>query len=89
MDRFFNFKLLVSPLLVKWIYIVGAFLATGGGIFLALGEFSNAGGRHWFMLWQHRVFFGVGLLTVGNLAWRLACEYFIVIFSIYEKLESD
>ena len=87
MAGYFSFQKLITAPFVKAVYFVGFLLITLGGIGLAawagwrLSEatiFRELGWRY--------VAYGVGALIVGNVLWRIACEFWIVIFNLYDEL---
>ena len=77
MKEFFGFRKMVSPLIVKLIYGVGLVGLTIAGIVMMF-----QGGE------AKSVAIGLGVITLGNLAWRLICEGMILAFSIQEILAS-
>ncbi len=88
MNDYFDFKKMVSSTLIKVIYFLGLLGIVIAGIVMIAGAikgissdsgFSNVSG--WLGLLS-----GVGVLTLGNLAFRLLCEGIIVLFSIHENL---
>lgn len=83
--EYFAFRELVTPQLIKVVYIVGACFITAAGLVSILSPetlneydvgpiLSRLG--------------GVFLLLVGNLVWRMMCEGAILLFSLHELLVS-
>lgn len=83
--EYFAFRELVTPQLIKVVYIVGACFITSAGLVSILSPetlneydvgpiLSRLG--------------GVFLLLVGNLVWRMMCEGAILLFSLHELLVS-
>ena len=84
MNMYFSFKQMVSTRVIKLIYIVGLIVITcAGGFFVG-------GGGVALQDMPYGASFGVGLgiLTGGNLLWRLVCEAWILLFSMHETLVS-
>ena len=76
-DRYFSFRWMVSPTLIKIMYFVGVVVITLGPVLnLARGLTPST--------------FGVLLvaLVLGNVIWRVICEALILAFSIHEILAS-
>lgn len=73
MMDFLNFKIMISSILVKILYVLGAVVITIGGI---ISLFSDS-----FLT-------GLGAIIFGNLFWRLICELMIVVFGIHDRLSS-
>lgn len=83
MGNFLAFRNMISGVLIKVSYLLGAIVLTGYGLMLTAAPFiSNDSNRGLMFL------VGIGLVTVGNVVWRLLCESIIVVFSIHELLES-
>jgi hypothetical protein len=61
---------MVSITIIKFLYILGLFLITLGG----LG-----------VLFQQPLA-GIATLIIGNLYWRIFCEALIIVFSIHQEL---
>lgn len=87
MAGYFSFYKLITASFVKAIYFVGFLVITLGGIGLA-------GWAGWRLReatilrelgWRY-VTYGVGALILGNLIWRILCEFCIVIFNLYDEL---
>jgi hypothetical protein len=82
MGGFFSFEKLISGNFIRGIYLVGMTIITIGAVFLILGI-----GKSYATYTPIDVRFqGIFLLFVGNLAWRITCEVWIVLFVIYERL---
>lgn len=83
--EYFAFRELVTPQLIKVVYLVGACFITAAGILSivapgALEEYE--GGPIVTRLG------GIAVLLVGNLVWRMMCEGAILLFSLHEMLVS-
>jgi uncharacterized membrane protein (UPF0136 family) len=72
---------MVTPIIVKWVYAIGMIAITIGGIVTMFrrNDYYESGGGFWM---------GLGIIVVGNLLWRVACEGIILIFSIHDILAS-
>ncbi|MGC9000967.1 DUF4282 domain-containing protein [Caldisericum sp.] len=78
---YFSFRTMVTPIIVKWVYAIGMIAITIGGIVTMFrrNDYYESGGGFWM---------GLGIIVVGNLLWRVACEGIILIFSIHDILAS-
>jgi hypothetical protein len=70
---YFNFKSMVSPVLIKVIYFLGFLSLTVSGV---------------VMMTRNQPLEGLSALVFGNLLWRITCEGIIIIFRIHESLVS-
>jgi hypothetical protein len=82
---YFAFRELVTPQLIKVVYLAGACFITAAGLLSivspdALEEYEV--GPMFTRLG------GIAALLVGNLVWRLMCEGAILLFSLHELLVS-
>ncbi len=83
--EYFAFRELVTPQLIKVVYIVGACFITAAGLLSILSpETLNEYDAGPIL---SRVG-GIFVLLVGNLAWRMMCEGAILLFSLHELLVS-
>lgn len=67
---FFTFRKMVSITIIKFLYILGLFVITLGGL---SGLFVEP-------------LAGIATLIIGNLFWRIFCESLILVFSIHQEL---
>lgn len=65
---------MVSNYIIQLLYGLGFFVISLSGILLILD-----GSEAWV---------GLGLLTIGNLVWRVLCEGWILFFRIHNTVES-
>lgn len=80
----FLFKKLIAPTLIKIFYAIGLVALTIRGIVSrAIGMKSQYGYLNTTLIWT-----GIGLITLGNLFWRLSCEAQILLFNIHDMLSS-
>ncbi len=83
--EYFAFRELVTPQLIKVVYIVGACFITAAGLLSILSPET---------LNEYEVgpiltrLGGILVLLVGNLVWRMMCEGAILLFSLHEMLVS-
>ncbi len=83
--EYFAFRELVTPQLIKVLYIVGACFITAAGLLSILSPET---------LNEYEVgpilprVGGILVLLVGNLVWRMMCEGAILLFSLHELLVS-
>ncbi len=79
--KFFNFDKMITPSIIKFIFIIGIALTTIGGIgSIILGLKSSFGGGA-------QVLGGLLMLILGPIFVRINCELMIVLFKIHEALE--
>jgi hypothetical protein len=76
MSDYLSFKRFITTTFIMLIYVLGAIFVTIGAILLM--AFGGAVG----------IVGGVIMLILGNLGWRLLCEYWVVQFRIYEEIAS-
>lgn len=83
---FFSFKTMLSPTIIKVVYAIGMLVITGLGASTMAG-WQLSRGRESL---DSRLYAITGLLIliVGNILWRIACEFVILQFSIHELLGS-
>src|SRR5258705_4701432 len=89
MPGYFSFQKLITPRLVKFIYVVGLMVLTAGGIGWAI--WAGLGLRSATLPTRMGVYYiaiGAGVAIVGNLVWRVLCEIWIVLFNIHNLLGS-
>lgn len=83
---FFSFKKLIAPALIKVFYVLGLIaLIIGGIVSIVIGYRmkSSYGNINTTLIWT-----GIGLITLGNLFWRLFCEVWILLFNMHNMLSS-
>ena len=83
-NRYFGFRLLVTPWAIKAIYVIGivAILINGWNVY-------QVSQKSWFVGTSFALecqLKGIAIMVLGNLIWRLACETWIVLFSICDSL---
>jgi hypothetical protein len=89
MAGYFSFNKMITTTFVKVIYffgfialtVAGLALTTWAGLGLYQANISSQIG------WRY-VAIGAGTVIVGNLAWRVVCELWIVLFNIHTRLAS-
>lgn len=79
MEDFFSFKKMVTPAIIKILFVVGAILTVLAGLSMVVAGVSTSAGG---------VLVLVGLLYVvlGPIIVRIYCEILILFFRIYETL---
>ena len=87
MGRYFSFDRMITPGFVKAVYFIGFLAITIAGIALAVwaGMQLNDAIISRSLGWRY-VAYGVGLLVVGNIVWRVFCELWMVLFGIHSEL---
>lgn len=87
MTGYFSFQKFISTSIVKLIYALGFIALTAGGIALIVwaGLRLNNSIIDRQLGWRY-VAVGAGAVVIGNIAWRVICEFWMVLFSINERL---
>jgi len=76
LNDFFGFRSLITRTVMIIVYAVGVAAITVGGITLMVAAETGL-----------LRLAGLGILTFGNLFWRVACEADVVMFSIHDLLK--
>ena len=89
MGSYFSFERMITPGFVKVVYFLGFIALTAAGVALAVwaGMQLNDATIDRLLGWRY-VAFGVALVVVGNVVWRVFCELWVVLFGIHEELVS-
>ena len=89
MGSYFSFERMISMAFVKVVYFLGFIAITAAGIALAVwaGMQLNDATISRSLGWRY-VAFGVGLVSIGNILWRVFCELWVVLFGIHSELVS-
>ena len=69
---FLNFKVMISPVVILVLFWLGIVAIVGA----AVAEFMLA-----------KILYGIGILVLGPLAWRIVCEFSMVVFRNHDCLE--
>jgi len=89
MAGYFSFNRMITTSFVKVIYFLGLLALTAAGVALttwaSLRLYQGNIPRE--LGWRY-VAVGAGVVIVGNLAWRMICEFWIVVFNIQSRLAS-
>lgn len=80
LSDFFAFRMMISSILARTIYLLGAIVITIVGLTVMFVE-----GLAQFR-WP--IVEGLIIIVGGNLVWRVACEIWNIIFSIHDRLTS-
>jgi len=83
--EYFAFRELVTPQLIKVVYIAGACFITAAGLLSILSPEALNEYEVGPMLTRLG---GIVVLLAGNLVWRMMCEGAILLFSLHELLVS-
>ena len=89
MAGYFSFNKMITTSFVKVLYFLGFITLTGAGIGLAV--WAALGLRSAALPVRQGLYYiaiGVGALIIGNLAWRVICELWVVLFNIHALLAS-
>lgn len=86
---YFSFERMITPAFVKVLYFMGFVALTVAGLALVIwaGMQLNNAAIDRTLGWRY-VAFGVALLVVGNIVWRVLCELWVVLFGIHSELIS-
>ena len=89
MAAYFSFRRLITPFFVRTIYTIGFALLTAGGVGWAVWagmrlHAANLPTRQGI----YYIAIGAGILIVGNLAWRMICEFWLLLFKVHGLLAS-
>jgi hypothetical protein len=89
MSSYFSFQSLITRSIVKVVYAMGFLVLTAGGIALIVwsGMRLNDANIDQQLGWRY-VAVGAAALFVGNLAWRVICEFWMVLFNVNHHLAS-
>ncbi|MEO0230574.1 MAG: DUF4282 domain-containing protein [candidate division WOR-3 bacterium] len=81
MGEFFRFKKMISLTLIKVLYVIGVVVLTVAGLIIMFGGAGYGEGALAFI-------YGLGVIVLGNLVWRLICEAGILLFALYDEVKS-
>jgi hypothetical protein len=89
MGAYFSFERMITTTFVKVLYFLGFLALTAAGVALAIwaGMQLNDATISRSLGWRY-VAFGVGLVVLGNIIWRVFCELWVVLFGIHSELVS-
>lgn len=80
MNEFLSFKTMITPMIIRIIFLIGVvFCVIVGIVAIVAGATSSFGGGA-------QVLGGIGFMVLGPLACRIYCELLIVVFRILDEL---
>jgi len=82
-EDFFSFRTMVSPTILKFVYVLGLAAITLAGAAMLFAGIKGSGSDQMIALGS-----GLGLILIGNLLWRIICESSMLLFSIHGLLRS-
>jgi hypothetical protein len=87
MSNYFSFDRFITKPFVKALYFTGFIILTAGGLALATwaGMRLHDASISRLLGWRY-VALGIGTVVVGNLLWRICCEFWIVLFNMHARL---
>ena len=87
MAGYFSFEKMISSTMVKVVYFLGFLILSSLSISLIVwaGLRLNHANIARELGWRY-VIYGAVALTFGNIAWRVICEFWMVLFSINDHL---
>lgn len=85
MKDFWNFKKMVTPIIIPILFGIGVFLCIVVGIFYIFGGISNISGPISYLGVQ-LIVVGITFLIFGPITLRIFCEVLIILFSINDTL---
>lgn len=77
---FFSFRIMFSRTLIQLFYVIGAIGLLVAGTISIVDSFKENS--------REKLLMGIGLVTVGNIFWRVVCEGWILFFNIHDILVS-
>jgi hypothetical protein len=83
--EYFAFRELVTPQLIKVVYIVGALFITAAGVLSIVSPDTLDEYEAGPIVTRLG---GIAVILIGNLVWRMMCEGAILLFSLHELLVS-
>jgi hypothetical protein len=83
-NGYFSFQKMISPTLIKVVYVIGMFSIVIAAIYMASAVPKETEDTAKLV----KALGALLLAVVGNLLWRLVCEQVILLFSIHERLAS-
>ncbi len=85
---FFSFRKLITPSIIKFVYIIGMIIIIIFGIVVMFSGLprSSYGYYRDTGVTAAQIFIGILIIFVGNFLWRVLCENIIVIFNIHDIL---
>jgi uncharacterized membrane protein YcjF (UPF0283 family) len=89
MAGYFSFRKIITTYFVKTVYALGFILLTFAGIGLAVWASQRLSAAT--MPTRTAVYYiaaGVGIVLVGNLVWRMVCEFWLLLFDMRALLVS-
>lgn len=89
MTGYFSFERLITAAIVKALYFFGFLILTSTGLTLTVwaGLRLHDANISRQLGWRY-VAVGLAAIVIGNLAWRVICELWIVLFNINDQLAS-
>jgi hypothetical protein len=92
---FFSFNTMISPAVIKIIYVLGMLGLTSGGILMIVMGLDLMGlGAEKLNIFgaqtpiNKQILIGIALIVLGNLVWRFLCESWILLFRMCDILGS-
>ena len=87
MSGYFSFQRMISPTIVKVVYFLGFLILSSLSVTLLVwaGLRLNNANIARQLGWRY-IAYGAAALIVGNIAWRLICEFWMVLFTINDHL---
>lgn len=89
MAAYFSFRKLITPYFVRTIYTIGFAALTAAGIGWAVWAGMRLNNKT--LPTRQAVYYiaiGVGVVLVGNLVWRMICEFWLLLFNMHGLLAS-
>ena len=92
-EEFFSFRTMISTnFLIKFIYVLGMLGLSIGGLIIIVQAIQRTGHRRYYGYGSSDILIGIlagiGVITIGNLLWRITCEGWILLFSMHDILGS-
>jgi hypothetical protein len=78
LESFLSFRTLITPTMVKVLYVAGVLFVTLAGMFSIFTRESTPQSQ----------LVGIIIIVLGNILWRVICEGMILFYSIHDILAS-
>jgi len=92
---FFSFRTIISPIMIKIIYVLGMLgLTSGGVVMIVMGLHATVLAAEKLNIlgieipFNKQILIGIALIVLGNLVWRFLCESWILLFRMCDILGS-
>lgn len=81
--NYISFRTMITTGVLKVLYVIGLLINTFGGIGVFIVGMGNVYGDN-----DYYFLTGLGMLTLGNLVWRILCEFLILQFRMVNSISN-